>query len=260
MAPRSPGRCVFCGSQEELTIEDAIPKGIARLFRTEGTRRWGTTGLGREMKRVGGGVIFKVRDAVCRPCNTGWMSGLQRTTQPLLKEFVSAERQIRLDPSVQNALAAWMTMTAMVMEWADDEGPPVFYSQEERESFHETKTVPARTLVWLGAREELVDPSAVAFISSYVRISEEPMAPEEPHNGIAFSVILGHAVIQLLYLREPTRVRIPLFTQHVDRVWRGKVIGIPRSYVVPWPPPITLTRAEVRQFTTRWRRSGGPSD
>lgn len=68
----------------------------------------------------------------CVSCNTGWMSQLQQRTKPILLPLLLGQRVI-VSRKQQSVLAAWVTMYAMVCEFAFPE--TVAIPQSERDVF-----------------------------------------------------------------------------------------------------------------------------
>jgi hypothetical protein len=53
---------------------------------------------------------------VCRGCNNGWMSDLQREIKRVLLPLICGERTL-LTPAMQAAVATWTAMTVMCAEY-----------------------------------------------------------------------------------------------------------------------------------------------
>lgn len=250
MAASDRRGCIFCGSGD-LTVEDVVPKGIARLYKTEGSVKRTTVAGHQEGERRNYGMAFKVRNAVCRECNNGWMSGLQREAQPILKLLLPGDRPLLITPPAQRLLVAWLTMTAMVTEWHSDRSPPPVYSRAEREALRLDKQVPLYSAAWLAQRVATRDP-AVDYSTKYLRVTTELSQPKR-HNGQSFTAVLSRCVLQLCFRRaEPGFPWGPMI-RGADGPWQQFVIGMPQAATVVWPPPLPLSEKGRAAFTERWK-------
>jgi hypothetical protein len=92
-------------------------------------------------------------NTVCHTCNNGWMSQLEEKNIPRLKPML-LNTPVTLDRGGMKLLAEWAVKTAMVSDSIkprhDNEN---FFTPSERIAMRETRTMPTRTRVWIGALE-----------------------------------------------------------------------------------------------------------
>ena len=184
------------------------------------------------------------------------MSTLQRHAAPFLKPMFF-DIPTLIVPQGQNLIAAWLTMTAMVLELSDLRGPtPVrFYTSDDRSHFHAGHLIPPVTSVWLARREWASPSKAIYWSTSYLRIGTDPDL-NIAHNGTVFTCAIGWLVMQLLVQRpDPSLVDITLLhRRHVafaDVVVR---LPVPNHGNAFWPPSHDLAHDELEPFAYRWNQ------
>ncbi len=252
-----PAGCIFCGSRG-LTDEDAIPKWIGRMFSAEGTRR-AKTASGQWLTRQNIGTKLVVRRVVCGACNSGWMSKLQTHAKPLLEKMIVGSR-IGIGPHEQRVIAAWATMTAMVVDFSELVMPGPIYSQRERTDFYRHHHIPVVTNVWLAHRQSLPEVAVVGWKIDGCTISNhpiEPGTPESRNNVYAITGIFGHLIVQLLSQRPDAGLPDLSRLSVIHDAWGAKHVHLrllPPELAVTWPPPLPLMEAEVDAFAERWAR------
>jgi hypothetical protein len=93
------------------------------------------------------GFDTKVR-RVCRPCNNGWMSDMERSTMPLLTPMMLGRRTTPLSADEQKQIGIWGYKTGIMLALAykEDEQwvPPGDYR-----FFYEHRRPPDGTWIWL---------------------------------------------------------------------------------------------------------------
>lgn len=108
---RPRNRCPFCrehGSSEEdvfaLWITEAV--GGVGVFNFRGSHSRSKSGIRRF------GVTTR---AVCRPCNTGWLSRLEDTVKPLLTPVIQGKPHVWQTGNEQLAVGTWIFKTALTL-------------------------------------------------------------------------------------------------------------------------------------------------
>src|SRR5205823_819069 len=110
IVPDMARTCIFCGARAD-SVEDAIPRWLldhhAHLHGSGAiTRRWGALDNPERVRRgTWHGLAVQVR-SVCRTCNNGWLSGLERDAAQLIKPMLSG-LAVELHEAQQQTLAFW---------------------------------------------------------------------------------------------------------------------------------------------------------
>lgn len=111
---------MFCDKWGPRAEEDIITRWSSRelkpnspvethfLTELSGQRLRGHT------KKSGDFAVLKLSQ-VCLDCNTGWMSGLERTTQPILEALIRGER-IALTHGERRQIAAWGQLKCLTLD------------------------------------------------------------------------------------------------------------------------------------------------
>lgn len=261
MGQRKTAACIFCGGLP-LTNEDVIPRWLSRRYEKVPTPRTGHV-KGAPLGGSTYGLFLQVRKIVCASCNNGWMSRLQSEVKPGLEAMMDDAGPLALAPSAQATVVAWLTMTAMVHEWSDDRFDPPVYSAEERRAFALEEQVPERTTACIARRATIGPPATgVGFHSNHIRLGPNPDRRLNPQIGHLFSMVSGHLLARLIFVRPGESAPRPVVEQMIrrtDRPWtgRGGARSLPRRTVVGWPPvrPLT-TEGEVLGFLDPLRAFG----
>ena len=88
---------------------------------------------------------------VCKACNSGWMSLLQRDTIPILKPLLTGQRKA-MTPKDQAILASWAAMFTMVYEYAEER--LIAATQDDRNYLMSSKKAPSHWMIWYGSFNE----------------------------------------------------------------------------------------------------------
>jgi len=184
------------------------------------------------------------------------MSELESLSKPFLQPLLMGERSM-LDTAGQATLTLWAVKTAMVLE-ALDTHDKHGYTPIERERLRSISEIPWRTSVWLAAS---VDPAVFLStknrhlgVASMIRIS-----------GVSITIVLAHAVVQVLRIRVPDDVGpYTIVTTNVKQgPWDRATVQIwpTRTAMIDWPPPMGLNGEDglnvlAERFSTTAQDSG----
>lgn len=235
-----------------------MPKWLGRMF-TRGGIRHHQPEMGRELIRRNTGVTLVVRNVVCQPCNNEWMSRLQSNAKPLLEQMILGNR-ILIGPEAQRIIAAWATMTAMVMDFAEPPDPGPIYDQDQRTRFYHDRLIPAISHVWLAHRAALPATEVVGWRVDGSRISTTPIDPTASdlrQNVYVSTGVFAHLVLQLLVQRPEPGVPNIARLWSIEDEWGMRHVRFrvsPPEVPVAWPPPFPLQESELEPFAERWTR------
>lgn len=190
----------------------------------------------------------KVR-VVCRGCNSGWMSDLERQAIRLMRPMIFAIGEISLASEDQRSLAIWASKTHQMYRYGLVGRAP---SASAREHLYRQQEPPPGTFVWLaawrGASKAFVDITAHRH-----RFFTKKDATDE---GLEFEAELltfriGHLVIQTIEIPSST-LDVGNVDSRIDQVilplWPARLDEI------AWPPPVFLDDAGLDRFDGRWHR------
>ncbi len=242
-------RCVFCGASDaKISNEHAWPNWIRSLFPPTPTTIIGT----RPSKRP---ITFYPRpddmgvtvNAVCKPCNEGWMEDLETEVRPFLTLMIRDGVETALTRRQQATLVRWAVKTAMVFEFTSRSAP--FYSFEQRDALRNGR-VPGSTVLWIGRYEGATFVSTAVGKGLIYDVTLEGNTTRQP--GSAFTLSVGQFVVQVMSITPPEAVDgvlVPMpkrFASHVMLLW-------PPSDEPPrWPPVIALTDNDLNAFMGRF--------
>lgn len=191
---------------------------------------------------------------VCRICNNEWMSQLENDNIPTIGSMI-ADLSIPLDVDQQTAVAAWAVKTSMIADSVQGRvAANRFYTKAECVATRLTRTIPARTRIWI-ARSAL---SSLSAIGTHILMFSPEVPARTP--GMVINIIVGHLAIQVMTLHvhpELTNAGIPdpepkpgEWGNLVTQIWPVEL-----QYLM-WPPKETFTNngpKSIATFLDRWR-------
>jgi hypothetical protein len=149
-----PRQCLFCGGNGPLTSEHLIGRWTARFTDTEQrdifqrSDREGELPRREDQRRWRARAYDRQARIVCKDCNTGWMSEMERAVSRLLDPAALVGRL--LGRAEQTLLATWAMKTALTMNAAqppDQRTIPV----ETARLFGRSIESPAGTYIWIAS-------------------------------------------------------------------------------------------------------------
>lgn len=113
--------CVLCGSSDDPTEEDVIPRWMLRAFGAQGrvtlTASEEEAGDPHEVRTLKHFQVTLDR-GLCRRCNTELLGRLEQEVQPILEPMAVRCEPTTLDLDKQRLLAVWAIKTVYLMELA----------------------------------------------------------------------------------------------------------------------------------------------
>ncbi len=117
---RELDRCVFCDgteTTEEHLIADWAHRAFARKRKPDSSLRGAF--VGPDQLRVAPGDSMHTAKVVCRACNNGWLSQTDNAAARVMRPLIRGEREVDLDRTGQDAVAAWLYKSALIFDAAD---------------------------------------------------------------------------------------------------------------------------------------------
>lgn len=227
--------CIFCDREATLTKEHALPLWLKDVLPEvgpfyhrrgqpdEGGPTWTWTDDWTTSK-----PDFKVK-AVCLPCNSRWLSDLEKAAKRVMTPMIQGQRTI-LDKQQAGLVALWAAKTALVFDALDPPHLRLAPPEHARE-LHDTRKPPKGTRVWAGVTD---DGTGAMRRSFGIRLEDAlpGTGPLDPKRGYANTLVVGHLVLFVL--------RSPLDYREVPKV-RGKLAPAlvqlwPARVLTAWPP------------------------
>lgn len=189
-------------------------------------------------------------NAVCKPCNEGWMSDLETAATPIVRPLVLGHTIELTEPDLET-LARWAVKTAMVFDLVTPLNGRPYYTDEERSRLRASPGLPdGQPLVWLAGYVGANLATAVDH-RIYFHLADDPTrtAVEGYHNTIT----VGQFAFQVLSVRHGNwdggrlagRVRASSWDEVVLQAWPLPLAG-------RWPRPLQMTDAGLSAFIDRW--------
>ena len=150
-----PRICVFCKGAP-LTREHVFPRWLENVLPIQERSR------GQDLAEVGGELLTvpalpvthrqmgeKFTEAtvarVCRPCNNGWMNGLEDAARPVLTTLISGQDTAVGEEHARH-LALWVAKTCLMAQLTHPESAAV--PTEHYRWLYENRTPPPGTQIW----------------------------------------------------------------------------------------------------------------
>jgi len=181
---KPPGRCIFCGrhglSKEHIWSEwtyKLVPKhpnAEREILLIQESPISHTRSV---KKHPGSSHSVRLRKVCRHHCNSGWMSGLDDATQPILTPLILGE-PTTLDVDAQQIVAAWLAMKIMVAEFSRP--VDVSTTQAERQFLMRERKPPERWKIWLGQLSGEWWRTAYYRHSATIGLASGPTPPVRP--------------------------------------------------------------------------------
>ncbi|RDI21705.1 hypothetical protein [Lentzea flaviverrucosa] len=227
-------RCLMCGSDGELSREHAIPAWIGRELNTTsepvGHRYEGFPGSGISREWTAKCIDIKVKK-ICKTCNNGWMSRLEKEAEPVLTPLIQGTS--RAVTTVEcKLITRWFLKTMLMLELAGDRTQRV--ALPTHEDWVRAGHLPPDVALWLGAARR---PSGTATGGRLVNVR----LGEREGPGWLFALVVGHLVLVAFGAPEglgQSALTAPL-SGALTRLWPSPPL------VAAFPPSVRLGRKQV---------------
>lgn len=201
--------CIFCdgtGLSKEHFWPDWISKHIskydtdkhvAEVYSSEAKSK---PELEKKAERQGNLVTKKFR-VVCKSCNNGWMSELEKSVKPFILSLIQ-NKYISLNPEQVAMLSRWVVMKVLVAEQNHD-GTQVMPA-EDRKRFFESNIIPSYFRVYM-ARHDTDSESAYLRHSNTLALSKSgPLTDMKgmERNTQSVSFLVGPLFFYVIACRE----------------------------------------------------------
>jgi hypothetical protein len=247
--------CIFCGDDSQgLTSEHVWPQWISRLLKNRGYGLFTVDGSRPGVPRrsfVGSVMPLTVR-AVCRTCNSGWLSELEGIARPVLTRLICGE-SITLNLQDQLAVGVWITKIAMLSEHVDTLAERQFFTDRERRLMLEADELapPYRSVIWLAG---YVGNSVAISEVSDLEISVDETG--QVRRGVVITLVIGCLAAQMVCHRAGVdfphahvvamHMRNGQWDQSTTPIWPI------RDAEAAWPPPLAFDDLGLVQLRQRW--------
>jgi hypothetical protein len=234
-----PDACLFCSGRAN-SKEDIFSVWMTREFtEVEGGFMPVTRTVSQQPPRTWENwtIAFSKIKAVCRECNSGWMSELEVQVRPLLSQMVRGQ-EIQLSESDQLDIATWATLKAYVFDSAAEF--PSAVTRDECQLLRGQLRPPGNVRVFLAAYES-GNQFAVTRIYATGPIGDDPRG----HTAHATTFVIGHVVIQVL--GNPRSQYRPYELPGIAHT-HSQTINPPVIGGSSWPPRSLLTDVQLDEF------------
>jgi hypothetical protein len=244
--------CLFCGAKAN-SREDVWPVWILERFQGPTFGLIGTVGdslyLDGKQKKV------RLR-CVCIPCNTGWMSDVEKEAGPILS-LMAQDFALSLTQEQRALITAWAVMRAMLWEYFAPAGRRPYYLDWDRADMRTGRKIPENTTVWLARYGGLA--SLWSFLTDATADPRHPV-PDATARAVLTTLVFGRLCIQVMSYRTLMAESVIDMTP-LPGPWDNCAVTIwppARRHVVDWPPRLTLERdVSFDSFRRRWRQHPG---
>lgn len=197
--------CLFCGVRSPLSKEHVLPDWLSRigLDMTPVTQAAGRI-LGSPHLQWTAPPFTQTVRAVCKPCNTGWMSTIETAAKRAAEPLIHG-RSVHLTAEDQAILSVWAFKTALI-------GTLVFSDRQRANGYglpdteyellyrwRERVGPPPRTQFWIGRYGGATRPWSVWVTPIAIDV---PGADPDLPDGYLITVIVGQMLVHGVRLHE----------------------------------------------------------
>jgi len=183
---------------------------------------------------------------VCRKCNNGWMSDLQKLAKPILLPLIQGESFL-LTPKQQKIVAAWCTMSVMTSDFFQPDRQAI--SQQDRDYFRANLLPPPDTWkIWIGRYERQ------KWVGNWVKNALPIPCEEDPvqftadgfprPNTQTTTLVFGQLYVHVFSCPHPGIVaKVSASSKGIEKVAQ---IWPVREHFIAWPTNSLLDREADR--------------
>jgi hypothetical protein len=214
----------------------------------------------RDIKNYQGNVNTIRLRVVCKTCNNGWMSRLDKAVKPILSPLILCD-PVTLDERSQTLLSTWIAMKGMVAEQSRPEDAASV--QDERALLMAEQRPPRNWQIWIARQTGRLWRVGYQRRASTLGYLDGEGIAQSPDGSLAkntYSMTLG--IGQLLINVVSTRVPELKFSFQDTTVGRAMHRIQPYERDIEWPPAQLLNGAQADQVagafdrytnTLKWR-------
>jgi hypothetical protein len=248
--------CAFCGADRKLTGEHApwpawlvklVPPldPAAPLMRTQGTYKSIAEMVEMPAAPQGPQGAKRVVNMVCKPCNEGWMSGIEGRARPILEPLILDRPVQPISHEDQALIALWATLRSVVIEYTALDGLRAS-TADQRRFLYKAQMIPLRTRVWIGSLEPQTVELGFAHRTNGLASRQDAANARAGGHRIMPSVqqttmVMGHLVLVVTTsaLKIPLRVNLAQF--------QDRLTLVPAASEMSWPAgePLMPNEMEV---------------
>jgi hypothetical protein len=252
--------CFFCGPTDNpLTEEHVWPKWVSRLLHGQFNsdhfvhlRSTGDNTTGNWNSRY----LDITTDTVCDKCNNIWLSDFEnKEIKPLATPLIIGTDDAIIPPAAQWKLAAWAYKMAMLIEVANPDNPPDFFTPSERLQFRQTTLPHECVRVFLAKYDYGQHPAHSATpLHTYTQREGE----RKTFKLKISTMTAGALAMQLMSVRLATSDDL-VYASEMEFEFLGKAVDAvlpiwpPRSEAVRWPPKQPMTTQDIEDWTNMWK-------
>ena len=243
--PFAKGRrlCIFCGggfvSGEHIWSDwaDKFLPTAANHGRKVFSQTFGGIPTEVEADSRQGAVKKRKVKAVCRVCNSGWMSLIESAAKPyLIPMFIN--RPTRLGPDEQRILREWIVLKLMAVEWFKPSS--AVFTDDQRTAFYARREMPEMLHLYVFDCKD--GPELEPYRAQSVTVFDAGKTGVDlsKRNAKLVTIVFGYLLIFAVYSTE-VDLEVDLQPPHqAIRLW-----PVTRDTIV-WPPitPITERGAQ----------------
>jgi hypothetical protein len=271
--PNPPRRCIFCDgtgmSKEHIWsnwMKDLIPQNDehgeywGRLQRRRGSEaEW--TEPPQSGARQGCVMQRKIKNVCKTTCNNGWMSRVVERAKPHAERLIRGE-SFKMDRQAQTDLAAWLSITTIMQEFATPRGSTNERRQlipaEHRRDLMANEAPPASWSIWIGNYEgQWWSPMGhynIPISYSKGNLSGEQQPGEPPRHALTLTTFtLDHLLVHVFTSTHDEMIET--YRSYIDAA--SASAKLPRLWpltddTLDWPPPRPFSDKEVDLLAFDW--------
>jgi hypothetical protein len=187
-----------------------------------------------------------VTKSVCKHCNEGWMSDLEKTVEPILKPMIGGKKTTLTDKQ-QHAIGVWLVKTTMVLNSTIPKSS--FYKESELFHFRETRLPAGHVTFCLGHYAE----AKWSGFTNHRILHNHRYIPY--YSCYIVTMAFGQLVLQLCNYKSspPSDIEFPIVVKEGPWSLVEFTTHFPKS--VRWPPPgkpFDDSKRTLQEFSKRF--------
>jgi predicted alpha/beta hydrolase family esterase len=243
---RAERGCIFCGGKP-LSTEHAIPAWVGEVLHAleppgadwETHYMFGTSDDTSERRHQApdNRPVVKV-NAVCEPCNNGWMAALESAVAPIMGPMIRGEL-VTVGLGAQLLLATWCVKTALVLEFLRSDF--LVATPDIRQALMRDQRPPETFRVRLA---QIDDPTRHP-LRFQTLVGSTEQGPQAKADGLCSTLLIGNLVVQVWGGEGAGPIDL---TKAGTAISNAVMIWPPVPGVASWPPRVALNEETAEVF------------
>jgi hypothetical protein len=194
-------------------------------------------------------------EAVCRKCNSGWMSKIEEQIKPMLSGTIKDGESMYFGPKDRTKLGAFTFKNAVISNYLNPKREP-FFTRAIRERFRTSREIPPGVFMWFASLKTAIPSGLYLNYVLGLQIGTNSRFWDDLEMCV-YTFVVGYLALQFVAFRYEhighRNKPLPTSLSSSD-FWNDYCVSFwPNSRdTLRWPPQRSLNEKLLHKFVHRW--------